>query len=58
MSNADKTALCILNEALDEMCDNYCKYPAEYFAEYKDPQDAMDAMMIERCYSCPLNRIR
>lgn len=45
------TALC------EEICDDYCKYPEMYEEAYKDPDEALDALLKEKCENCPLNRI-
>ncbi len=33
-----------------QICDDYCKYPAEYSGEYEQ-------MLEEQCEDCPLNRL-
>lgn len=53
-----KTVFQVINEALDAMCDLYCKFPDEYLSKYKDPQDAMDAMNAECCADCPIFKIK
>jgi len=44
------------------ICDEYCKYPAIYNeklnrSEYKDIDEAMDALGDEICARCPLMRL-
>lgn len=39
----------LLEEIVNDFCDNYCKYPLVYTDE--------DEMMEERCEHCPLNKI-
>ena len=43
------TVSALLEEIVNDFCDNYCKYPSEYTDE--------DKMMEERCGQCPLNKI-
>lgn len=44
-----------LEEIKEDMCDNYCRFPREYFLEREDPEEGFDLMMSERCANCPLN---
>lgn len=46
-----------LVEIVNEVCDKYCKYPEQYYSQYKDPDEACDVLLKERCENCPLNRI-
>ena len=46
-----------LDEVKEEMCDNYCRYPAIYFMEYEDPEEGHEAMLYEQCEECPLNNL-
>lgn len=45
----------VLHEVKEWMCDDYCKYPAEYAMQFEDPEDAHEAMLDEICSECPLN---
>lgn len=49
----------ILIHAVDEICDNYCKYPDMMIS--KDPEsdpDILEDMLYEQyCANCPLNRL-
>lgn len=38
----------------EEICDNYCKYPARFLMIHKDPDKAHEAMLDEKCMDCPL----
>lgn len=44
-------------EICNEFCDNYCKYPEHYLAQYKDPDKAFDVLIEEICEKCPLYRL-
>ena len=41
----------------DEVCDNYCKYPDEYFRKYKDEDEAFEHLYCEKCEKCCLNKL-
>lgn len=43
----------ILEEVREDICTNYCKYPAVY----GEGDSEFDRLMHERCESCPLNRL-
>lgn len=47
----------MLGEICCNMCDNYCKYPEQYEANYDDPDEAMDKLVEEKCNDCPINKI-
>ena len=38
----------------DVMCDCYCKFPEEYYAMYKDVDEADENLRREKCEMCPL----
>lgn len=44
----------IIEEVSDEMCNNYCKWPAMYVPEEHDGVDLYDS---DICGNCPLNRL-
>lgn len=50
----DISAIKIIQEVIDEMCDKYCKYPNEWDPEEHDGQELFDS---EICQNCPLNRL-
>lgn len=52
MSEKEKTVGDILCEVVEQICDGYCKYPAEYNANGDD-----DRLYDEKCINCPLNRL-
>ena len=45
-----KTALEIIEEVKADVCDKVCKWPEEYI-------DNFDAMLEEKCETCPLERL-
>lgn len=48
-----KTATEIIAEVQEEICNKYCKFPAQY-----EPTDEdMNSLMEEHCDNCPLNRL-
>ena len=49
----DKTISQMLSEIIDQMCNNYCKYP-DLWDEEAEGIELMDS---EHCRNCPLNRI-
>lgn len=46
----EKTVSDILCEIAEQICDGYCKYPAEYNNDDDRPYD-------EKCINCPLTRL-
>lgn len=46
-----------LTEIKEDICDNYCKYPGEYFLLYEDPEVGHDTMIEDVCSECPLNNL-
>ncbi len=44
----------VLQEVAETMCDKFCKWPEVYRVNYKDPDDATEAMYEERCKECPM----
>lgn len=60
--NAVREIILTLNEDDREnikelFCDCYCKFTDEYFAMYKDTDEAQENLMREKCEMCPLNKI-
>lgn len=53
----EPSAVTIIADACEDICNNYCKYPDLYSARYADEDEANDRMMEEICDHCPLNRI-
>jgi len=46
----------------EQICNDYCKYPAIYYErwlsdEYKDKDQADEAMQNKHCVNCPLMRL-
>ena len=54
----EKTIIMQLNEIVDEICDNYCKYAAQLLPKNPcDEVDALEEMLYEQyCANCPLTR--
>lgn len=50
----DKSIREILEDIVDDICNNYCKYPGEYNPEEHDGIDLCDS---EICNNCPLLRL-
>lgn len=51
---SEKTISQILEEAKDDMCNKYCKYPNEYKPEEHDNMELSES---EICRNCPLCRL-
>lgn len=45
-----------LEEIAEEMCDNYCKWPAKYLEE-NEHEVAYEKMWDEICVNCPLDKL-
>jgi len=48
-----KSIVEILNEVVDDICNNYCKWP-EKWDEEKEGKELSDS---EICDNCPLNKL-
>lgn len=46
-----------LREVGNELCQEFCKYPDEYFSLYDDGEEAEERLAIEKCEICPLTRM-
>ena len=46
-----------IQQTVETMCDKYCKIPGEYLEKYKDPDEAQEVMIEEKCKDCPLNKL-
>ena len=57
--NEQKTVTRMLQEIVDDICDNYCKYPPMMIPENPgDDVDMLEDMMYEQyCAKCPLVRL-
>jgi hypothetical protein len=49
-----QTVVQIMDEVAQEICDEYCKYPAEWDP---DEHDGMELFESEICQNCPLMRL-
>lgn len=52
MTNEEKEKI------IEDVCDNYCKFPQTYLQRYNDTDDASYYMVEEVCQNCPLERLR
>lgn len=43
-----------LEQAIETMCDKYCKYPDIYKQKYADEKTAEEKLCEEVCMNCPL----
>ena len=59
MEPEKKTITFMLNEIVNEICDNYCKYPDMYVPKnLGDDVDMLEEIMYtEICAKCPFMRI-
>ena len=48
MEQENKTAMQIIEDVKEQMCDDYCRYPREL----RDEDDLMDV-----CTCCPMNKL-
>lgn len=53
----DKSCYNLMCEVIEDICDNYCKWPEKYKGEIKDEDEAYDKLMAEKCENCPLNKL-
>ena len=47
----------IIEEVREEICSDYCKYTEEYLSKYKNPDEANERMLADKCNFCPLGRL-
>ena len=54
-----ETITRMLTMIVDQICDNYCKYPPMYLGEHQgEEEDMLEEMMYtEICANCPLMKI-
>ena len=59
MEEKKETCHQIMISVVDEICDNYCKYPDMYVSKHPDADEDLleDLMYTEICAFCPLNRL-
>ena len=53
----EKTIVRQIEQIAEDICDNYCKYPELYAAQYKDPDESESRLLSEKCDNCPLLRL-
>lgn len=54
--NMNEVKGTIIETLREETCDNICKWPEFYLSKYKDPDEAHEWMLLEKCPDCPLNK--
>ena len=42
---------------INEICNNYCKFPEQYFKKYKDEGEAYEHLLCEKCGKCAINKL-
>ena len=47
----------ILQWIIEEICDNYCKWPEQYRKKYKNEDEAVERLLCEKCDKCCLNKL-
>ena len=52
-----KTAVDIISEVIQTMCDKHCKYPKEYLDKYVNEEEAEEHLYSECCDKCVLNKL-
>lgn len=59
LMKTEKNVSQVICEVIQDICDNYCKYPIIYQPTYIDniDDDYMGRMFEERCNNCPLRRL-
>lgn len=56
-NRAEMTVTEILEDTKMQICDNYCKFIDEFRELYRDPDEAMERMVADKCQFCPLYRL-
>ena len=46
-----------IQKCADKICDEYCKFPEQYFSKYADEHEAEEKLYRERCDKCILNEL-
>ena len=49
--NKDRNVVKILNEVVEEICQNYCKYPGTW----DEKAEGIELVESDLCKNCPLN---
>ena len=59
MDGKKETVHQIMISVIDDICDNYCKYPEMYVNKHPDADEDLleDLMYMEICANCPMNRL-
>lgn len=47
----------ILEEVINTICDQHCRFPDEYRQKYKDEEEAEERLYSEKCDKCVLNKL-
>jgi hypothetical protein len=56
-NRAEMTVTEILEDTKSLICNDYCKYTDEFRDLYRDPDEAMERMVADKCNYCPLARL-
>ena len=59
MEEKKETVHQIMIKVIDEICDNYCKYPEMLLSKHPgEDEDMLEELLYdEYCAKCPLNRL-
>ena len=52
-----ETITGVMERIVNEMCDDYCKWPKIYSQRYTDPDMAHECMLYDKCRDCPLCKL-
>lgn len=47
-----------VEKVIEDVCDNFCRFPQMYLQRYNDTDDAAYYMVEEVCKDCPLDKLR
>lgn len=51
------TVVETIEEVVEKICSDYCKFPEEYTKKYGDSDEGLNKMFEDHCDKCPLNRL-
>lgn len=47
----------LINELIEKICTEYCKFPEQYEQKYSDEEEAEEMLYKERCGNCILIKL-
>lgn len=47
-----------IEKYIEDMCDNYCKWPEWFNSYFEDPDTAWEVMDKDCCVNCPLRLLK